>query len=135
MTDIDKAKSLLTGDNTCVVVKGKNVLISQMTGIRPMMEYIKEGKDLKGFSVADKIVGKAVAMLFRKAGIKEVYAEVLSESALKFLKRENVKVTYNVLTDKIINRAKTGICPMEATVLNIEDFEKGYLALREKTGI
>ena len=44
-------------------------------------------------------------------------------------------MTYNVLTDKIINRAKTGICPMEATVLNIEDFEKGYLALREKTEI
>ena len=134
MTDIEKAKSLLKDDKTCVLVKGDKILISNETGIKPMMKYISKGINLNGFSVADKIVGKAAAMLFRKAG-KEVFAEVLSESALSFLNREKIKVTYNTLTEKIINRDKTGICPMEETVLNVDDFEKGYQALKEKIRI
>ena len=135
MTDIEKAKSLLKDDKTCVLVKGDKILISNETGIKPMMKYISEGINLNGFSVADKIVGKAAAMLFRKAGIKEVFAEVLSESALSFLNREKIKFTHDTLTEKIINRDKTGICPMEETVLNIDDFEKGYQALKEKIRI
>lgn len=135
MTDLEKAKSLLVGDITCVLVKGEEIITSNKTGIRPMMEFIKENLNLKGFSVADKIVGKAVAMLFRKAEIKEVYAEVLSVSALQFLEEAKIKVTYKTLTDKIINRTKTGMCPMEETVLNIENFEEGYLALKNKIGM
>ena len=135
MKDIEKANSLLKDDKTCVLVKGDKILISNETGIKPMMKYISEGINLNGFSVADKIVGKAVAMLFRKVGIKEVFAEVLSESALSFFNREKIKVTYNTLTEKIINRDKTGICPMEEIVLNIDDFEKGYQALKEKIRI
>lgn len=135
MTDLEKAKSLLVGDITCVLVKGEEIITSNKTGIRPMMEFIKENLNLKGFSVADKIVGKAAAMLFRKAEIKEVYAEVLSVSALQFLEEAKIKVTYKTLTDKIINRTKTGMCPMEETVLNIENFEEGFLALKNKIGM
>lgn len=135
MTDLEKAKSLLVGDTTCVLVKGEEIITSNKNGIRPMMEFIKENLNLKGFSVADKIVGKAAAMLFRKAEIKEVYAEVLSVSALQFLEEAKIKVTYKTLTDKIINRTKTGMCPMEETVLKIEDFEEGYLALKNKIGM
>ncbi len=43
--------------------------------------------------------------------------------------------TYKILTDKIINRSGTGICPMEETVSNIEDCEQGYVALKEKLGL
>ena len=135
MTDLEKAKALLVGDTTCVLVKGEEIITSNKTGIRPMMEFIKENLNLKGFSVADKIVGKAAAMLFRKAEIKEVYAEVLSVSAWQFLEEAKIKVTYKTLTDKIINRTKTGMCPMEETVLNIKDFEEGYLALKNKIGM
>lgn len=67
MTDLEKAKSLLKNNITCVLVKDDNVLSSTKTGIAPVMELIENNVNLEGYSVADKIVGKAVAMLFCKA--------------------------------------------------------------------
>lgn len=135
MKDIEKAKKLLINKATCVLVKGDVEIVSEQTGIKPMMLFINEGKDLNGFSVADKIVGKAAAMLFKKARIKEVYAEVISKSGLQYLQDANITTTYKILTDNIINRSGTGICPMEETVSNIEDCEQGYVALKEKLGL
>ncbi len=132
MTDLLRAKSLLVGDKTCVLVKGEKTYFSTKSGIAPMMGFISDGLDLKGFSVADKIVGKAAAMLFCLAKISCVYAAVLSKSALQVLQENNIKVEYNTLVDKIINRAGTGICPMEEAVANKTDFEAAYEKLKQK---
>lgn len=132
MTDVEKAKSLLVAEATCVLVKGEKVYISDKKGIAPMLGFIADGVDLSGFSVADKIVGKAAAMLFVKAGIADVYAETVSRAGLDFLESHGVSVSYNVLTDAIINRDKSGICPMEATVRDIDDVDEAYLALEQK---
>lgn len=107
--------------------------VSDGRGVSPMIGFIKAGEDLNGFSVADKIVGKAVAMLFVKAGIKEVYAEVLSESGKDFLERNGVKTEYKTLTERIINRAGTDVCPMEKAVTNLSDVHEAYAAILEKT--
>ena len=132
MTDIQIAKQLLIGDNTCVLVKGEQRYISQKRGIAPMMGFIAQGVELLGFSVADKIVGKAAAMLFVKAGIRQVFAQTISAAGLKFLEDNKVKVTYEICVDVIINRKGDGMCPMEKIVLDINDFEEGYGALCKK---
>lgn len=131
MTDIKRAISNLDG-NTISLCKGKSVIVSGKRGISPMIDFISEGIDLNGYSVADKVVGKAVAMLFIKAGIKEVYAETLSVSAKIVLEKYSVPFTYGILTEKIINREGTDICPMEKVVLTVEDIETGYSLLCEK---
>lgn len=97
-----------------------------------MMEWLGEGRDLHGFSVADLVVGKAAAMLFVRAGIAEVFARVISRSGKDYLERHGIPVAYETLTDSIRNRAGTGICPMEQTVLAIDDPEEGYLALARR---
>ena len=132
MSDLDRAKELLNGQNTCVLVSGEKVIVSTKSGIRPMMDFIGEKVDLKGFSVADKIVGKAAAMLFVLAGIKNVYGEVMSRSGLDFLKEHGVSAEYKTLAENIINRAGTGICPMEQTVSDIDDVAVAYTKLKEK---
>ena len=124
---------LLTGKTTCVLSNGTTILKSEYSGIRPMLEWISEGRELKGFAVADKIVGKAAAMLFVKAKLASVYAEVLSVPGKKYLEAHGIPVTYGTLTDRIINRKGDGLCPMEQTVLNIDDAEEGYLALKAKS--
>lgn len=132
MKDIDKAKNLLVGDTTCVLVKGDKTITSTKTGIAPVMEMIENKIDLTGFSVADKIVGKAAAMLFKKVGIVEVYAQVLSVAGKDYLDSQSITNSAGKIVDYIINRAKTGMCPMEETVKDITDYEKAYLALKEK---
>ena len=97
-----------------------------------MIDFLQDGIDLSGYSVADKIVGKAAAMLFVKAGIKEVYAEILSVSGKNFLEEHGINAGYETLAEKIINRTGDDICPMEKTVADIIDPEEGYEAIRNK---
>ena len=97
-----------------------------------MMQLISEKKDLKGWSVADVIIGKAAAMLFVKASIRAVFGKVMSKVAKKFLETHGVICEYETLTEQIINRAGTGMCPMEQTVADIDDAEIGYSALCRK---
>ena len=131
-SDVDKAKSFLSKGYTCVLIKGETEYMSTKTGIAPMMEFIERGVDLNGFSVADKIVGKAVALLFAKAKIVEVYAAVISKSAIEVLNNFKIKFSFKTKTKKIINRSNTGICPMEETVLEINDPILAYTALKNK---
>lgn len=132
MNNLVKAKSLLVGDKTCALVKENLVYTSTKKGISPMLDFINQGVNLNGFSVADRIVGKAAAMLFCYAGIEEVHAVVLSQSGLNFLTSKGIKVTYDKLVDNIINRTNTGLCPMEQTVKDIDDLELALEALKNK---
>lgn len=130
MTDLERAKTLLA-QNTCVLCKDETLHTSQKTGIAPMLDWLAEGMELTGFSVADKIVGKAAALLFVLAGVNEVYGEVMSEGGLAVLQTHGIPCAYGKLTPYIINRKGDGICPMEQTVQAIDDPELAYEALCE----
>lgn len=119
-------------DLTCIVQKGDRILTSRRRGIRPLLEWIAQGEDLRGASAADKIVGKAAALLYVLMGVKEVFAGTLSESGLAVLTRNGVQAEYAVLAPHIVNRAGTGLCPMEEMVLAVDDPAAAYAALREK---
>lgn len=97
-----------------------------------MMKFTGMGKDLKGYSAADMIVGKAAAMLFVKAGICAVHGKVMSEAASEYLEAHHIPHSYDKLTEQIINHTGDNICPMEAAVANISDPEEGYNALFNK---
>ena len=131
MTDIETAKYNLKGHSICVCRDG-SFFTSDGRGISPMMSFITEGKDLQGYSVADVIVGKAAAMLFVKAGISAVYGEVMTVAARDYLASNGIPCSCKTLTERIINRNGDDICPMEKTVTDIEDYEEGYIALKER---
>ncbi len=97
-----------------------------------MLGFIAQGENLRGYSAADLIVGKAAALLFVKSGVVSVYAKVLSQGGKEVLQKFGVFFEYETLTDNIINRDGTDICPMEKTVANISDPDEAYIALTEK---
>ena len=129
MTDIEIAKENLHGHSICLCRNGE-YFTDDGRGISPMMKFIAENRDLAGYSVADVIVGKAAAMLFVKAGISEVYGETMSRTGAEFLKMHNIPFSYGTMTEKIINRVGTDICPMEKTVADISDAREAYAALK-----
>lgn len=131
MTDLQIAKNNLSGHTICLCKDGK-CIFSEKRGISPMMGFIADGINLSGYSVADVVVGKAVAMLFVKCGIKSVYAKTLSESGKKVFELFNISYEYETLTEKIINRQGDDICPMEKTVANTDNVEEAYILLKEK---
>lgn len=125
--DLKNAINILNNENlTCVLCHNDIIYKSNEKGILPMYKFISLGYDLKNFSVADKIVGKAAAMLFILAGIKEVYTTVISYAAYEVLKNNGIGVYYKIKTDMIINRAGNDMCPMEKTVISIDDPKEAY---------
>ena len=131
MTDTEITIRELEGHSICLCRSGE-FFTDDGRGISPVMRFISEGRDLTGYSVADVIVGKAAAMLFVKAGIVSVHGRVMSESGKAFLETHGIPCSYDVLTDRIINRKGTDICPMEKTVADIDDPETAYTALAKK---
>lgn len=133
MSDLERAKGLLEGsDNTCVIIGGDETLVSQKRGVAPLLEWLDEGRDLSGYSAADKVVGNGAAFLYVLLGVNDVYARVLSKSAFETLKRHRITVTYDVMTDAIRNRDNTGFCPIESAVAGISSPEEALEAIRER---
>ena len=117
---------------TCIIVKDKDVIYSKESGIKPVIQILQQGKNIEGYSVYDKIVGKAVASLLVLSKVGFVYAKTMSKLAKEYLEKYNLKFEYENLTDNIINRKNTGICPMEQTVLNLDNPRECFEALQKK---
>lgn len=128
MTDLELAKANLEGHSICLCRDG-SFFTDDGRGISPMIRFIGEGRDLRGYSAADVIVGKAAAMLFVKAGIVSVHGRTMSAAARDFLAQHAIPCSFDTLTERIINRQGTDICPMEKTVADISDPDAAYTAL------
>ena len=90
--DTQKPKNLLdSSDYTCVLRRRRPHQASRASRV---MSFIKSGLDLSGYSAADRIVGRAAALLF-VAGIREVYADVISDNAVAVLEAHGIPYDYS----------------------------------------
>lgn len=131
MNAAERAIALLrSGEYSCVFCDRDRVLTDRRRGIAPILERIEAGESLCGMAVADKIIGKAAAMLLLCGGAQNVYGEVMSEPAKALLEKAGVEVTYGTLVKAIRNRTDTDICPMEKAVAALETPAEAPAVLR-----
>lgn len=132
-TNVKKAIEILSkGEYTCVLCREDTVYTSMERGVKPLLDWLDSDKEFKGFCAADKVVGKAAAFLYVLLGVKTVYAPVMSRGAIDTLERYDIQSLYDCSVDKIINRAGTGICPMEETVWDISSPEEALRVVKIK---
>lgn len=129
---LNARKKLRGGNYTCVFCSGETALTSEERGVKPLLAMIDEGKSLKGFSAADKIVGRAAAFLYILLGADEIFAEVMSKGAKELFDKNGMISSCEVLSDSIRNREDTGICPMDSAVADIDEPKKALEAIRKK---
>ena len=99
---------------SCVIRSGDVIRIFRERGVKDLFRLLKEEPVmLRGAFIADKVVGKAAAALMVLGGVRELFADVISHPALELLAHYRVRVSYTVAVDHIINRTRTGWCPME----------------------
>lgn len=133
MTNLERAKSeLQLRGCTCVLVRGETVYDSRERGIGPLMQWLESGTDCRGFSAADKVVGRATAFLYGRLGVREVWAQTMSAGAVEVLDRLGIPHSCGETVDAILNRTKDGFCPMESAVREISDPEQAFAILQEK---
>ncbi len=131
MKDIELARKTLEDEKLtlCVVRKGAVIYKSSKRGIFPLYNAIVNEKlDLKNASAADKVVGKAAALLYDQAGLKEIYCNLISERVLNL--NLSTKFHYEESCPFIMNRDKTGSCPVEARVQYISDYSENIEAIK-----
>ena len=87
---------------------------------------------LKGASVADKVIGKAAALLMALGEIKEVHTLIISEPALQVFENHKIKFFFDKKVDRIVNRTGDGLCPMESLCLDIDDPQEAFTKIVEK---
>ena len=131
---LDKAKSLLlTSASTIAVVSNGEVFTSQERGVKPLLHLLTEKKGfLKGASVADKVIGKAAALLMVLGEIKEVHTLIISEPAIKVFEKYNIPCYYDKKVERIVNRTGDGLCPMETLCLDVDNPMDAFTKIKEK---
>ncbi|MGD0071927.1 MAG: DUF1893 domain-containing protein [Candidatus Bathyarchaeia archaeon] len=133
MQDLEIAKNQLYEKQlTLAIVKNGQVLFQ--TNSHRISGFIgaidKLGTQLNGASVADRVAGKALALLCVYAGIREVYAEVLSRKAKAVFEENKIVVEWKQLVDNVLDLNKTGVCPFEKAAAGISDPKDSYGAFK-----
>ncbi|HDI74858.1 MAG: hypothetical protein DRJ52_07580 [Thermoprotei archaeon] len=75
---------------------------------------------LDNSSVADKVVGKAAAVILIRNRARAVYGRVMSKKAYKMLRQYNIIVKYDKLVDEIEG------CPFEKEVKGIDNIKEAW---------
>ncbi len=123
MNDLTKSlKDLLSNEElTCVITDGMGLFYkSTDRGIKPLYDFIVKNYNSGPYYLADKIIGKAAALLCVKAGIKEVYSHVISTPAIEVFKENSISCFFDQEVPHILNRTNTGLCPMEGLSAGVE---------------
>jgi hypothetical protein len=132
-SDLEIAKEHLKSESKALVLAkdGRVIASSSREGIADLVGFIETfGDELAGASMADKVVGKAVALLIRYADIVAIYAGMMSESAKEALEGTGIDYSYGKLVPTILNRAGDDLCPMEKLSSAYDDPIEGALALK-----
>lgn len=132
--DLTLAKKRLAEEESLTLTiakKGKIIFETYSHGISGFLEAIERlGDTLRGASVADKVVGKAIALLCVYKNVKMVYAATLSKRAKAFFEKHGVYHEWDELVENILNFKKTGICPFEKLATEISDPNEAYKRLK-----
>ncbi len=128
-------EQLVDSENNLMIFRGDELVFSSSgRGIAPLIEAIDTvgRENLSGVVTADRVVGKAAALLNLYMGASEVHAGVISGGAKVLLSEHGVQ--YQFLEDTDVVKAKDGVvfCPFEKLVWDVSDPEEAHTLIRAK---
>ncbi|MCI8833349.1 MAG: DUF1893 domain-containing protein [Clostridia bacterium] len=129
MYNLQIVKEKLYSTNASLVVLYSNGECKEyyQNRINDIKEILKENREaLQGAIIADKVIGKVAGSILTVAGVKEIYADVMSKYAITVLDKNNIRYEYRNLVNYVQNNEKTGMCPMESKYKEESDINKIY---------
>ena len=132
MSKLNELKEMLYSKNASLVVGYSNGEIKEyyQDRVNDIKNILQNDENaLKDASIADKVIGKLAASLLVVAGVTEIYADVISEYAIPILEENKIKYEYKTKVPYIINKDKTGMCPMENKYKDENDIRKIYMEI------
>ena len=106
---------------SCVIYNGGETRLFWERGVQDLYRLLKTEPDfLRGAFIADKVIGKAAAALMALGGVDEV-----------LLERSGIKVDCLSEVPHIINRTRTGWCPLETRCFRMHTAEECLQQIEE----
>ena len=130
-----EAKRLFDANEAAVVLVRDGVISASENGrgLSPLLDLCdRRPDDAKGAWVVDKVIGKAAASVCVLFGVARVHGALMCEPAVELLKAHGIPCSSDKLVPQILNRDKSGLCPLEATVKDLTDVPEMVKALRAK---
>lgn len=117
---------ILNADNLSLVVLNHDSLSRYNgRGVSDLVELVRnEPERLNGAIVADKMVGRAAAALMVRGGVKAVFTNLISTPARAMLDKAGVMVMATEEVPQILNRDRSGQCPIDASLNEAETIEE-----------
>jgi len=115
-------RALVASGEASVVAARQGVIVARASGrgIAPLLTLCDKGA-LKDAVVVDKVIGRAAAAICVVGGAKTVYAEMASADALVYLRQRGIDCAADETVPLILNRNRSGSCPMEAAVKDFDN--------------
>ena len=137
MQDLELAEHRLKQKNLDLVIAkdGRIIFENGSPGIGALLHAIEKlGKEAIGSSVADRIVGRAAAMLCAYSKVASVFAVMMSEEGIKVLEDNKIHYRFENRVQNILNQEGTDICPFEKLVMGFVKPEEAYKKLKSFLG-
>jgi hypothetical protein len=132
--DLQMARNeLKKKDCALAIARNERILFeTKAPGIRGLLTAVDQlGEDMKGASVADKIVGEAAAQLCLYSEVREAYAVTMSQCAKDLFDKSQIDYEYENLVPHILNVKKTDLCPFEKIVAGSKTPKEAYERLKK----
>ena len=124
---VECVRKMYADSLTCVAADEDGIVFtSREKGIKPMLDLLKryETGECKPLYQSDMIIGKAAVLIADHCGVKWIYADVVSEAAIKLSHERGIDIAYRERVPRILNRQKTEEGPYEAALngVDLDDF-------------
>jgi hypothetical protein len=116
--------------------EGHIIYRSDAKGLAPLLDALETLPQplLRDAHIADRVLGKAAALLLVKARAGFVAAVVASEQAVAVLERAGIPMHAETRTPRIEGRTPGEPCPFEAAVATIESPDEAHQRLTQLAG-
>ena len=118
--------SLIIVKDQQVKYKSKEESVGSIVGL-----FDNNPQLLKDSVVADKIIGRAVAMVCDLGDVNFCYGQIVSQGAVDIFNKNNLPYQAEKKVKVIKNKDNTDLCPIEKLTLNVEDSVKGIKKIKE----
>ncbi|MBQ3632824.1 MAG: DUF1893 domain-containing protein [Paludibacteraceae bacterium] len=102
-------------------------------GVNDLLQLLEnEPQRLQGAVVADKMIGKAAAALMVVGGVKQVHTNLICTPAREMLEKAGIVVSAKEEVPMILNRDRSGQCPMDQSLNGIDGPEECVVKMMQE---
>lgn len=126
--------NIIKQDGCRGVVRSANGILHRFShgGVVDLYKLVTEHPDAVADGVvADRVIGRGAALLLVKGNIRYVFAFVMSKGACEVFEAARIDYRCEQRVDYIINRAGTGMCPVEKTTLSTSDPDDAVARIKD----